>query len=110
MFKQKHYLALGAVTLATLLLLSLPPRATSRLKLAVGSWFLPLFGLAGTVQQLPITAADSSCHDANCSAKLKIFAAKTSSFAFKPRSPPPSRGKTTNSARFSAGSGRRRGN
>jgi len=59
MFKQKHYMALGAVTLATLLLLSLPPHAASRLKLAVGSWFLPLFGLAGTVQQLPITAADA---------------------------------------------------
>ena len=59
MLKQKHYIALGAVTLATLLLLSLPPRASSRLKLAVGSWFLPLFGLAGTVQQLPITAADA---------------------------------------------------
>ncbi|MGA9451424.1 MAG: rod shape-determining protein MreC [Verrucomicrobiia bacterium] len=59
MFKQKHFIALGAVTLATLLLLSLPPRDTSRLKLAVGSWFLPLFGLAGTVQQLPGTAADA---------------------------------------------------
>jgi len=59
MLKQKHYIALGAVTLATLLLLSLPPRATSRLKLVVGSWFLPLFGLAGTAQQLPVTAADA---------------------------------------------------
>jgi rod shape-determining protein MreC len=59
MLKQKHYIALGAVTLATLLLLGLPPRASSRLKLAVGSWFLPLFGLAGTVQQLPITAANA---------------------------------------------------
>jgi len=58
MVKQKHYIALGAVTLATLLLLSLPPHASSRLKLAVESWFLPLFGLAGTVQQLPGSAAD----------------------------------------------------
>jgi rod shape-determining protein MreC len=60
MFKQKHYVALGAVTLATLLLLSLPPRAASRLKLAAGSWFLPLLGLAGTVQQLPVNAADAA--------------------------------------------------
>jgi rod shape-determining protein MreC len=59
MFKRRHYIALGTVTLATLLLLSLPPRATSRLKLAVGSWFLPLFGLAGTAQKLPLTAADA---------------------------------------------------
>jgi rod shape-determining protein MreC len=60
MLKQKHYLALGAVTLATLLLLSLPPRASSRLKLAVGSWFLPLIGLAGTLQRLPVSAADAA--------------------------------------------------
>ena len=59
MLKQKHYIALGVVTLATLLLLSLPPRATAPLKLAVGSWFLPLFGLASTVQQLPVSAADA---------------------------------------------------
>jgi len=59
MLKQKHYIALGVVTLATLLLLSLPPRATTPLKLAVGSWFLPLFGLASTVQQLPVSAADA---------------------------------------------------
>jgi rod shape-determining protein MreC len=59
MFKQKHYLALGAVTLMALLIFSLPPRATSRLKLAVGSLFLPLFGLAGCAQQLPASLADS---------------------------------------------------
>jgi rod shape-determining protein MreC len=59
MFKQKNYLALGAVVFVAVLVLSLPTRATSRLKLAVGSWFLPLFGLAGAVQQLPADLADS---------------------------------------------------
>jgi rod shape-determining protein MreC len=59
MLKQKHYLALGAVTLAALLIFSLPPRATSRLKLAIGSLFLPLFGLANNAQQLPADLADS---------------------------------------------------
>ncbi|HEY5042605.1 MAG TPA: rod shape-determining protein MreC [Verrucomicrobiae bacterium] len=59
MFKQKNYLALGAVVLVAIILLSLPTRATSRLKLAVGSWFLPLFGLAGAGQQLPADLADS---------------------------------------------------
>jgi rod shape-determining protein MreC len=59
MFKRKNYLALGAVVLVALAILSLPPRATSRLKLAVGSLFLPLFGLANTAQQLPVTAADA---------------------------------------------------
>jgi rod shape-determining protein MreC len=60
MFKQKHYLALGAVTLAALLIFSLPPRATERLKLAIGSLFLPLMGLANTAQQLPVAAADAA--------------------------------------------------
>jgi rod shape-determining protein MreC len=59
MFKQKNYLALGAVVFVAVLLLSLPTRATGRLKLAVGSWFLPLFGLAGAAQQLPADLADS---------------------------------------------------
>ena len=59
MFKQKNYLALGAVVLVAVVLLSLPTRATARLKLAVGSWFLPLFGLANAAQQLPADLADS---------------------------------------------------
>ena len=59
MFKQKHYLALGAVALVALLVFSLPPRATNRLKLATGSFFLPLFGLLNTAQQLPVDAVDA---------------------------------------------------
>jgi rod shape-determining protein MreC len=59
MFKQKNYLALGAVTLVALLIFSLPPRVTGRLKLAIGSLFLPLLGLASTAQQLPAAAADA---------------------------------------------------
>jgi len=59
MLKQKNYLALGAVVCVAILLLSLPTRATARLKLAVGSWFLPLFGLAAAGQQLPANLADS---------------------------------------------------
>ena len=60
MLRKKHYFALGAVTLAALLIFSLPPRAASRLKLAVGSWFLPLFGLVNTAEQLPADLADSA--------------------------------------------------
>jgi rod shape-determining protein MreC len=59
MFKRKHYLALGAVALVALLVLSLPPGVTSRLKLATGSLFLPLLGLASNAQQLPADLADS---------------------------------------------------
>lgn len=59
MFKHKNYLALGAVVFAAVLVLSLPASATARLKLVVGSWFLPLIGLAGAAQQLPADLADS---------------------------------------------------
>ena len=59
MLRKKHYLALGAVTLVTVLVLSLPSHATSRLKLAIGGLFLPLFGLAGATQQLPGRAVDA---------------------------------------------------
>jgi rod shape-determining protein MreC len=60
MFKQKNYLALGAVALVVVLIFSLPPHVTDRLKLAIGSLFLPLLGLAGTAQQLPVVAADAA--------------------------------------------------
>ena len=60
MFKQKNYLTLGVVTLVVVLVFSLPPRATNRLKLALGSLFLPLLGLANTAQQLPISVANAA--------------------------------------------------
>ncbi|HTL73410.1 MAG TPA: rod shape-determining protein MreC [bacterium] len=60
MFKQKNYVALGAVLFVAVLILSLPTRATDRIKLALGAWFLPLFGLAGAAQQLPADLADSA--------------------------------------------------
>ena len=59
MFKQKNYLALGAVVLVATLTLSLPPRAASHLRLAVSSWFLPLFSLANATQQVPAKLADN---------------------------------------------------
>jgi rod shape-determining protein MreC len=60
MFKQKNYVALCAVVFVAVLLLSLPTRATARLKLAVGSLFFPLFGLADAGQQLLPDLADSA--------------------------------------------------
>jgi rod shape-determining protein MreC len=59
MFKQQHYFALGAVVLVAVLLLSLPTHAAARLRLAVSSWFLPLFGLASSAQKLPADLADN---------------------------------------------------
>jgi rod shape-determining protein MreC len=59
MFKQKNYFALGAVIVVAVLILSLPASATTRLKFALSSWFLPLFGLADTAQRLPADLADT---------------------------------------------------
>ena len=59
MFKQKHFLALGAVLLVAMLFLSLPQRVTSRLKMALGCLFFPLSSLAGTAEQLPADLADN---------------------------------------------------
>ena len=59
MFKQKNYFALGAVIFVAVLILSLPASATARLKFAISSWFLPLFGLADTAQRLPADLADT---------------------------------------------------
>lgn len=59
MLKQKNYLAIGAVVFVAILILSLPTRATSRLKLVIGSWFLPLFGLSSAAQHLPTDLANS---------------------------------------------------
>jgi len=60
MFKRKNYLALGAVVMVAVLVMSLPASATSRLKLVINSWFLPLFGLANAAEQLPADLADSA--------------------------------------------------
>jgi rod shape-determining protein MreC len=59
MLKRPHYIAVGVVVLLALLVLNLPGRATARLKLAIGSLFLPLFGLASGAQQVAGKASDS---------------------------------------------------
>ncbi len=52
MLRRPHYVALGVVLVLTLVILNLPSRTTDRLKLGIGSLFLPLFGLAGSAHQL----------------------------------------------------------
>src|SRR5687767_2125121 len=51
MFK-RHYIAFIFVVLAVLIIFNLPSRAIGNFKLAVGSLFLPLFGLAGSADQV----------------------------------------------------------
>lgn len=59
MFKRPYYIAVAILALLTLLVLNLPSRTTARLKTALGSIFLPLFGMAGSTQQVAGRAADT---------------------------------------------------
>ena len=59
MLKRPHYIALSLVVLLTLTILNLPSQTTARLKLGIGSLFLPLFGLASSSQHLVGAAGDS---------------------------------------------------
>ena len=59
MLKRRHYIALGLIVLLTLVILNLPGETTARMKLGVGSLFVPLFGLANTVQQIGSKTATS---------------------------------------------------
>src|SRR5581483_1910173 len=61
MFRKPHYIALALVGLLTLIVLNLPSHTAARLKLAVGSLFLPLFGLSPASHQLA-GKADGALH------------------------------------------------
>jgi rod shape-determining protein MreC len=52
MLKRPHYVALGVVVILTILLLKLPSRTVSNLKLAISGLFLPPFGLANSAEKL----------------------------------------------------------
>lgn len=52
MFKKKRYIALAIVAVAALVLLNLPANTSARLRLAISSQFLPLFGLANVSQDV----------------------------------------------------------
>jgi len=57
--KRPHYIAIGTVVMLALILLNLPSHTLARLKLAVGSVFLPLFGLANSADQMANKAGDA---------------------------------------------------
>lgn len=59
MFKRPYYIAVALVALLTLLVLNLPGSTAARLKLAIGSIFLPLFGVTGGAQQAAARAGDT---------------------------------------------------
>ncbi len=60
MLKRPQYIALGLVVVLTLLILNLPSPTTARLKLAIGSWFVPLFGLANSTDRLASRAGEAA--------------------------------------------------
>jgi rod shape-determining protein MreC len=60
MLKRPHYIALGLVVLLTLVMLNLPSKTTARMKLGIGSFFVPLFGLANATQQIADKAGDAT--------------------------------------------------
>ena len=59
MLKKAPYIALGVAVLLALIALKLPSRAAIQFKLAVGSLFLPLFGVVGSSQHLMNKAGDT---------------------------------------------------
>ena len=59
MFRRPSYLAASLVLVLVLILLNLPDQASTRLKLAIGSFFLPLFGLAGSASHLSEQAGNA---------------------------------------------------
>jgi rod shape-determining protein MreC len=58
MLKRAHYIALALIVVLILTILNLPNETAARLKLAIGTFFLPLFGLAASSQRV----VDQSSH------------------------------------------------
>src|SRR5688500_17844098 len=52
MLKRPHVIGLSVAVVLALVFLNLPAQATARLKLAISSLFLPLFGLAGAAEKV----------------------------------------------------------
>ena len=58
MFKRPHYIVVGGVVLLGIVLVALPRETSSRIKLAMSSLFLPLFGLANVGSKAADKATD----------------------------------------------------
>jgi rod shape-determining protein MreC len=57
--RRRHYIIFAGVIVLTIIVLKLPPRTATQFKLAIGSLFLPLFGLASSSQQIAEKAGNS---------------------------------------------------
>ena len=58
MFKRPHYIVVGGVVLLGIVLVALPRETSSRIKLAMSSLFLPLFGMANAGSKAADKATD----------------------------------------------------
>lgn len=56
--KKPHYIVSGLVVVVALVVLNLPGQTAVRIKLAIGSLFMPLFGLASSSQHIASETAD----------------------------------------------------
>jgi rod shape-determining protein MreC len=59
MLRRPHYIALGIVVLLTVVILKLPGRTATNLKLKISSLFVPLFGAIGSTQKTAEKASDA---------------------------------------------------
>jgi rod shape-determining protein MreC len=59
MLRRPHYIALGIVVLLTVVVLKLPGRTATNLKLKISSLFVPLFGAIGSTQKTAEKASDA---------------------------------------------------
>lgn len=57
--RRRHFILLAVVVVLTLVILKLPSRTATQFKLAIGSLFLPLFGLTGSGQQVAEKAGNA---------------------------------------------------
>lgn len=73
MLRRSHYIGLALVVLVALLILNLPSKTAARLKLGIGSLFVPLFGLANSTQQLAGRAGEAALPRSQLLRELETF-------------------------------------
>ena len=77
MLRKPHFLVLVLVSLVVLVLLALPASTRSKVRLAFGSLFLPLFGLAGTAQAVSERATAAVTPRSTLAARIRDLEEET---------------------------------
>jgi rod shape-determining protein MreC len=73
MFRKTHYILIGLVVLLALVLLNLPDRTLTQLKLAVSSLFVPFFGVAASGDRLVAKMGDNIMPRADLERELQLL-------------------------------------